>query len=151
MSISCPISNRRVDANMARTVSLQVALFTILFLLTNWFYFAFFVLFDFSLRALKLETFSPFYRIGAIVLNALNVEPTLCDELPKRFALYMGFSVAFVIVLSYLLKFYLFSSSIATILVIFALLEALLGFCMGCKIYYVIQMSKRFLNGRNIK
>lgn len=145
MSISCPISNRRVDANMARTVSFQVAITTMLFLLTGWFYFAFFVLFDFSLRALKQETFSPFYRIGAIVLNLLNVEPRLCDELPKRFALYMGLTTALVIVFSHIAGFHLFATIVAIILVIFALLEALLGFCMGCKIYYIIQISKRFL------
>jgi len=152
MSISCPISNRRVDAKMARTVSFQVALFTTLFLYTHYFSLAVFVLFDFSIRALRKEDFSPFYRIGQVVLDTFNVEPKLCDELPKRFALYLGLIVSFCIVFFYVLGLFLPEFVeytfypvviISVLLIIFALLEAFLGFCMGCKIYYVLQLIKR--------
>ena len=156
MSISCPISNRRVDARMARMVSLQVAIFTSLFVYTHIFALAVLVFFDFSIRALKQENFSPFYRVGKIILDTLNVKPKECDALPKQFALYMGLSVSFFIVFFYLLGLVLSAEYynytffpviiISILLIIFAFLEAFLGFCMGCKIYYVIQIVKRIFN-----
>ena len=152
MSISCPISNRRVDSRMARTVSLQVAIFTSLFVYTHHFAFAILVFVDFSIRALKKEDFSPFYRVGQILLDTFNIKPKLCDALPKQFALYMGLSVSIAIIFFYILGLFLpieYASYtffpvviISVLLIIFALLEALLGFCMGCKIYYVIQLVK---------
>ena len=153
MSISCPISNRRVDARMARMVSLQVAIFTSLFVYSHIFAFAILVFLDFSIRALQKENFSPFYRVGQIILDTFKVKPKLCDALPKKFALYMGLSVSSLIIFFYILGLFLpieYASYtffpviiIAVLLIIFALLEAFLGFCMGCKIYYVIQVLKR--------
>jgi len=152
MSQTCPISLRRVDSNMVRVISLQVALFTIILLITQESLFALIILFDFLMRTFRLSNLSPFHIISKFILTGWGVAPKLCDESPKRFALYLGLVASLFLVLFYAAGFTLFATGIAIILLICALLETLFDFCIGCKIYYAIQIGKGYLsNGRNIK
>ena len=152
MSPSCPISTRRVDSNMARIISFQVALFTMIFLVSEETLFVFIILFDFLVRALRQPNFSPFQIVGTFVLKGWGIAPKLCDESPKRFALYMGLVTSLFIVIFYVAGFTTVATVLAVILLICALLETLFDFCIGCKIYYAIQIAKGLLaNDRNIK
>ena len=152
MSPSCPISTRRVDANMARVISFQVALFTLMLLITQERSFALIIFFDFLVRALRLSSFSPFEIVGKFVLRGWGVAPKLCDESPKRFALYLGLVTSLFIVVCYFAGFTTFVTVVAVILLICTLLETLFDFCIGCKLYYVIQIGKGLLgNDRNIQ
>ncbi len=101
MSPSCPISIRRVDSNMVRIISFQVALFTVILLLTQESVFALVLLFDFFMRAIRQSNFSPFQIIGQFVLTGWGVAPKLCDESPKRFALYLGLVTSLFLVVFY--------------------------------------------------
>jgi len=152
MSQSCPISLRRVDSNMVRVISFQVALFTVILLITQETTFALIILFDFIMRTLRLPNLSPFHIVSKFVLNGWGVAPKLCDESPKRFALYLGLVASLFLVVFYMAGFTVFATIITIILLICALLETLFDFCIGCKIYYAIQIVKGYLNnGRNIK
>ena len=152
MSPSCPISTRRVDSNMVRVISFQVALFTTIFLITQESLFAFVLLFDFSMRALRQSKFSPFEIVGRFVIEGWGLAPKLCDESPKRFALFLGLVTSLFLVLFYVAGFAKLATAIAVILLFCALLETLFDFCIGCKIYYAIQIGKGLLtNDRNIK
>ncbi len=152
MSPSCPISTRRVDSNMVRIISFQVALFTVIFLVTQESLFAFILLFDFFMRTLRQSNFSPFQIVGTFVLKGWGIAPKLCDESPKRFALYLGLVTSLFIIAFYFAGFATFSTVLAIILLICALLETLFDFCIGCKLYYAIQIVKGLLaNDRNIK
>jgi len=152
MSQSCPISQRRVDSNIVRTISFQVALFTLILLITQESVFAFILVFDFFMRTLRLSQFSPFHHVSKFVLTGWGIAPKLCDESPKRFALYMGLVISLFLAVLYVAGFTTFATAITIILLICALLETLFDFCIGCKIYYAIQLGKGFLNnGRNIK
>ena len=152
MSPSCPISTRRVDSNMARIISFQVSLFTVILLFTQESFFALVILFDFLMRALRLSNFSPFEIAGKLLISGWGIAPKLCDESPKRFALYLGLVTSLFIVVFYFADFTIFATVIAIILLICALLEVLFDFCIGCKLYYAIQIGKGLLeNDRNIK
>lgn len=152
MAQACPISLRRVDSNMVRAISFQVALFTVFLLVTQESIFALILLFDFCMRTLRLQQFSPFHIVSKFVLSGWGIAPKLCDESPKRFALYLGLVTSLFLVVFYIVRFTAFATAIAIILLICALLETLFDFCIGCKIYYAIQIGKGFLNnGRNIK
>jgi len=152
MAQVCPISTRRVDSNIARIISFQVVLFTTILLITQENIFAFILLFDFFMRALRQPQLSPFHIIGKFILTGWGVAPKLCDESPKRFALYMGLLTSLFIAVFYVAGFTTFATVITSILLFCALLETLFDFCIGCKIYYAIQLGKGFLNhGRNIK
>jgi len=152
MAQVCPISTRRVDSNMIRAISFQVALFTVIFLLSQESFFALVLLFDFLMRALRLSNLSPFHIVGTFVLTGWGIAPKLCDESPKRFALYLGLVTSLCIVIFYMADFTVFATGLAMVLLICALLETLFDFCIGCKIYYAIQIGKGFLNNdRNIQ
>jgi len=152
MAQVCPISPRRVDSNMVRAISFQVALFTVILLITKESAFAAILLFDFFMRTLRQSHLSPFHLVSKFVLTGWGVAPKLCDESPKRFALYLGLVISLFLVVFYAAGFTSFATAIAVILLICALLETLFDFCIGCKIYYAIQIGKGFLsNGRNIK
>ncbi len=152
MTQTCPISLRRVDSNMVRVISFQVALFTIIFLSTQDSLFALIILFDFIMRTFRLVNLSPFHIVSKFFLSGWGIAPKLCDESPKRFALYVGLVASLFLVILYMSGFTVFATGIAVILLICALLETLFDFCIGCKIYYAIQIGKGYLNnGRNIK
>ncbi len=152
MSPSCPISTRRVDSNMVRVISFQVALFTVILLITQESFFAFVLLFDFLMRALRQTNFSPFQIVGNFIITGWGIAPRLCDESPKRFALYLGLVTSLFLVLLYAAGLTAFATAITIILLICALLETLFDFCIGCKIYYAIQIGKGLIkNDRNIK
>ena len=142
MSPSCPISARRVDSNMVRVISFQVALFTVALLFTQEIFFALVLLFDFVMRVVRRSNLSPFHVIGKFILEGWNIAPKLCDESPKRFALYMGLVISMVLVLLFAAGLPIVATMIAFILLVCALLETLFDFCIGCKIYYAIQIMK---------
>jgi hypothetical protein len=137
---------------MARIISFQVSLFTVILLFTQESFFALVILFDFLMRALRLSNFSPFEIAGKLLISKWGIAPKLCDESPKRFALYLGLVTSLFIVVFYFADFTIFATVIAIILLICALLEVLFDFCIGCKLYYAIQIGKGLLeNDRNIK
>lgn len=137
---------------MVRIISFQVALFAMIFLVSQESFFALVLVFDFFMRAIRQSNFSPFQIVGTFVLKGWGIAPKLCDESPKRFALYMGLVTSLFIVIFYVAGFTTVATVLAVILLICALLETLFDFCIGCKIYYAIQIVKGLLaNDRNIK
>jgi hypothetical protein len=142
MSPSCPISTKRVDTNMMRIISFQVLIFILALLFTQEKFFALILLYDFSVRALRITVLSPFHTVGKFMLNGWGAEPKFCDESPKRFALYLGLITSFFLSLFYITGNIEIAVFIAIILLTCALLETLFDFCIGCKIYYLIQLLK---------
>ncbi len=143
MSVSCPISLRRVDSNIVRIIAFQVALFTIMLLLTQESIFAMVLLFDFGIRAMRLNYLSPFQLFGNFILRISSLTPKLCDESPKRFALYLGLIISSSLVVLFVLGINTLATIISIILLICAVLEMAFDFCIGCKIYYYIQLIQR--------
>ena len=148
MSATCPISTRRVDSNMVRLISFQVALFTVILLITQESAFALILLFDFFMRTIRQQNLSPFYLVGKFILSGWGVAPKLCDESPKRFALYLGLVISLFLVVFYVAGFTEFATIISAILLICALMETLFDFCIGCKIYYAIQIMNAMKENR---
>ena len=129
-----------------------MALFTVILLITQESFFALVLLFDFFMRTIRRSKFSLFQIVGQFVVTGWGIAPKLCDESPKRFALYLGLITSLFLVIFYLAGFTTLATSITVILLICALLETLFDFCIGCKIYYAIQIGKGFLdNDRNLK
>lgn len=152
VAASCPISTNRVDANMVRVISLQVSLFAVILLFTQESFFALVLLFDFTVRTLRLSKFSPFHLIAEFVLTVWGIAPKLCDESPKRFALYLGLVISLVLVVLFAAGLTTIATFLAVILLICALLETAFDFCIGCKLYYGLQLLRRvWANDRNFK
>lgn len=142
MSISCPISQRRIDTHMVRAISVLVTITAILFLLTSHILFAYLLLIDFSLRLFRKNNFSPFFQLSLAILRALNIQPKMSDEAPKRFALYLGWAMAILIVLFIAFGAVKFATLFVVVLLSCSALEMLFEFCVGCKLYQYLKICK---------
>jgi len=143
MALSCPISNRRINGNLVRIYSIQVVILGILLLITSMPIFALILLYDFSIRAMRIPHLSPIHLIGKFIVQALNIKPEMTNEAPKRFAMFIGLFFSLLLSISYTGGFLLFGAIIANILVLCALLEALFNYCVGCKVYQFLQLLKK--------
>jgi len=136
---SCPISFNRVDANLVRIIAVQVIAIALLLLFTQELIFALILFFDFSVRILKLKQLSIFAHVAHFVIKYFQLKPKLCDEAPKRFALYLGVAIVSLFTLLYFFKLIILASILVGILLLCAFLEATLDYCIGCKIYHLLQ------------
>ena len=142
MSISCPISQRRVDTQMVRAISVCITITAVLFLFTSHILFLYLLLIDFSLRLFRKNTLSPFFQLSFVILRALNIQPRMSDEAPKRFALYLGWGMSIMMVLFTVLGLGELAVVFIAILLLCATLEMLFEFCVGCKIYHYMKIFK---------
>jgi hypothetical protein len=151
MAQACPISLHRVDANIVRIIAFEVVITTVLLLVTQELLFALILLFDFVVRTLRLMHLSPFYLVAKASIGYFSLTPKMCDESPKRFALYLGLAIALALVLLYATNFGIFATITASILLLCAVLEALFDYCIGCKIYYTFLLIKGAIgHGRSL-
>lgn len=142
MSQSCPISLQSVDSNLVRIVSFQIAILTSIFIFTHSLAIALSLLFDFSMRLFRYTQLSPFQVLGQFILTKLHINPKYSDEAPKRFALFLGFFMAWFLLLFTVIGFVKVALLIAGILVLCTIIETVFDFCIGCKMYAIIQLSK---------
>lgn len=120
----------RLVAGMVATLSLVIVIFDVPWLL-------FFLAYGFAARVFTGPTLSPFGLLATRVLIPLAGEPQKSVAgPPKRFAQTVGL----VFSASSLLIYYAAGSAIAAysvlgVLILFALLESVAGFCAGCFVF----------------
>ena len=137
---TCPISLNRIDAHLVRIIAAQVITVALLLLFTHHLVFAFILLFDFSVRLLKLKKLSLFSLIAKFIITRFQIKSQPCDEAPKRFALYLGLAIIILFTLLFSLQLNLVASALVGVLLICAFLEAAFDYCIGCKLYYFMQL-----------
>ena len=140
MTKTCPISFYRIDSNVVRIISLQVIIVALLLMWTQNLFFAYLLLFDFTIRTLKMKKISPFKQIADLLVQQFHLKPKLCDEAPKRFALYLGLGIVGFVMILFLFSFIKIANIIVAILILCASLEATFDYCIGCKVYHYIQL-----------
>jgi hypothetical protein len=140
MTQSCPISFNRIDTHLVRIIALQVIALAFLLLWTENIVFSLILLFDFAVRTLNLKRLSPLATVAKFIIYSLQIQPQLCDEAPKRFALYLGLGIIGFFTLLLILGFSNTAIFMIVILIICASLEATFDYCIGCKIYHYLQL-----------
>ena len=138
MSPSCPISSRRIDSNMVRFISVEIAVTAIFLLLTQHIVFALLLLVDFSFRILRLKEYSPFSIVASYALKNMDIAPRMSDEAPKRFALYLGWSMTVLLTFFALMGYGQIVAVFAWVLLSCSLMEAVFEFCVGCTLYHYL-------------
>jgi len=131
---------------MVRIISFQVAMMTLVLIITGNSFLAFMLLFDFAVRISRRPELSIFHLVAKLMVNWWDITPKLCDESPKRFALGMGLFVSFILVVFYLSGLDTLAMSVGIMLLFATLLETVFDFCIGCKLYYKIQLIKGIFN-----
>jgi hypothetical protein len=129
-----------VNEITARLVAGGVVLLGVIAILWDQQWLLFIIAYGFLARTLTGPTLSPLGQIATrIITPALNLPPKYCPGPPKRFAQAIGatLSVAAVALSS------AFNSAqgaylVLSVLVFFAFLESVFGFCLGCKIFSLL-------------
>ena len=132
-----------VNEISARLVAAMVAMLTIATLLTEHQFIAGFLLYGFIARVATGPTLSPMGLIATkIIVPAFGNPTKLVAGPPKRFAQTIGLIFSAIAFVMLLLDFILVFKITLSILVIFALLESVVGFCAGCFVFNYLMKWK---------
>jgi hypothetical protein len=139
MTASCPISPDVVDDRATRIGAALVILAAIAGLWSSRLWIPLALALDFALRSRGKTAFSPIAQLAKALRKASGLEPVPINAGPKRFAALVGAIFSLVIAVSLFLSLPRLALAAAAILILCAALEAFLGFCVGCKVYSLLQ------------
>ena len=132
-----------VNEFSARFVAGMVSILTIAAILTENQFVAGFLLYGFLARVATGPTLSPMGLLATRVIVPVLGNPTkLVAGPPKRFAQTIGLVFSATAFIMLMLDFVLIFQITLAILVIFALLESLAGFCAGCFVFNYLMKWK---------
>lgn len=147
ISVTCPVSEEKINENVARII----ALFTILIVLAGICFKSPLLIgalsLDFSLRAFTNGKYSPLKYISKRFSNYLGLTQKLTDAAPKKFAAAIGFFFTVSIAGLQFFQHELSAELLSGVLLICAVLESFKGFCVGCIVYTYIVLP--FLSKEN--
>lgn len=141
-NLDCPVDNVTVNETKVRLVAFFVLLLAIAYFVTANRVIVVFLLADFILRAYNLNNYSPLAIISGAVVRLLKLRNKPVDRGPKRFAAFMGLVFLVVILLTSFANLEVLTKALTGILIVFASLESLAGFCAGCYVYSVLKRFK---------
>ena len=144
-NIICPVSNEKVAEHISRITALLTVITFIAYILTGFLPFALLALFDFFARSYQIKSISLFSKIATKIGSILNLESQRIDKAPKIFASRLGFVFSLLIVAFNLFGLLQTSYFVSGILILFATMECILNFCIGCYIYswFVLPIYKK--------
>jgi hypothetical protein len=141
--LECPVDFISVNENKVRTVAFFVMSLSAIYLATGlWIIFAFLSI-DFFLRANNLGKYSLLALISDALIKQFKIGLKPVDQGPKRFAALIGFIFSLTILILSLTHLYLAANVFTVVLLAFAFLESIVGFCAGCYAYTYINRFKR--------
>ncbi len=132
-----------VNEFAARVVAGMVAILTIATILTENQFVAGFLLYGFLARVATGPTLSPIGLLATrVIVPALGNPTKLVAGPPKRFAQTVGLAFSATAFVMLMLDFILVFQITLAILVVFALLESVAGFCAGCFVFSYLMKWK---------
>lgn len=142
--LSCPVSDERVNENIVRLIAFEIVILTAFTLLTGAWVIAAAMTIDFALRAFSKGNASPLKIFTNIIAGTLRLSPRMIDAAPKRFSAGLGMVFGLLIAFFLFAGYALAAEITGYILIFCALLESVLGYCLGCKVYtYLILPFKK--------
>ncbi|MBN2742535.1 MAG: DUF4395 domain-containing protein [Marinilabiliaceae bacterium] len=134
--IICPVSFNRVPSHVPRVNAVFVVFLLLGWAWLQWHWILMLLLADFFLRGFAFGRWSPLVMLSKMLSQQVGLTSAMIDIAPKVFAARLGLVfVAFILLLS--LNGAIYSSLTALfVMVVFALLEAILNFCVGCYVYH---------------
>jgi hypothetical protein len=143
MTETCPIALEVIDDHATRIGAAIVILATLagLWFGSSWAFLALAV--DFGLRNRGWVKVSPIAQLASFLRTALRIQPAPVDAGPKRFAAGIGALFSLGLALALWRHQPEIALGLAGLLVLAAALEALFGYCVGCKIYGLLTSLRR--------
>ncbi|MVM31409.1 DUF4395 family protein [Spirosoma sp. HMF4905] len=132
-NLECPVDGIQINETKVRMVAGLVLITGLVYLVSGWLVLPLLLVLDFGLRSFDFGKYSLFGNVAEWLVKILRLPYKATDQAPKRFAARIGF--AFGVLIS-TLQLAGVSTIIPTgVLVIFAALESIAGFCAGCYVY----------------
>ena len=140
---SCPVSGVKVNENVVRAIALYTAVITLLSLYFNLYAITFLLSVDFALRAFTDGEYSVLRKLALKTVSVLNINTKPVDAAPKKFAALLGYLFSINIFVFQFFDIAIVAQVLGFMLVACALLEGVLGFCVGCVVYNQIERLKK--------
>lgn len=131
----CPVSNKRINERVARINGAFTVFLLLVSGLTSSIIPVVFLAIDFFLRASDLSGYSLISLSAKSIVSYLGIGGNIINAGPKIFAARLGLIMSSVIVISFFLGAYITALTLAIILGLLSLLEAVFGLCAACEIY----------------
>lgn len=135
--VICPISNVKIDSHVGRLTAFLCAILLALYVYTGLSLIVLFVALDYSLRATGNTQYSPLRWVAAQAIGMTGMTPKLIDQAPKLFASRVGFLFAATSALLIPVSVPA-SVVVAAVLLVFAFLDGVFNFCVGCLTYHYL-------------
>ncbi|QMW00607.1 DUF4395 domain-containing protein [Spirosoma foliorum] len=132
-NLECPVDGVQINETKVRLVAGLVLITGLVYLASGWLVWPLLLVVDFGLRSFDLGKYSLFANLAEGLVKTLRLPYKATDQAPKRFAARVGLAFGLLILG---LQLAAISTLIPTmVLVIFATLESVFGFCAGCYVY----------------
>lgn len=145
INLSCPISGKRRDENVARIVAALVLLIAIAIRgLLAWPHPVLAVALtlalaaDFAIRGFWTPKFSPLAVLGRAFISGFRIRPKHTDAAPKIFAARIGLLFTLTAVALILAGSVTAAQIVVIVLSLCALFEAAFSYCVGCQMYSLL-------------
>jgi hypothetical protein len=137
-NLQCPISSKKMDANVARLNGFTVLAFTLTLILTEQIFFGWILVLHFFITAFT-NLVSPFSWIHRKLLSLFDSKPILTDAAPKIFAASIGFVFTALIIFFHTISWDSLYTILLIMLSVCAGLEGFFSVCVGCFLYTFIR------------
>ena len=136
---ACPVSLKQTDETIVRISAFYILSIVVSGVVSAQPFFFYFLVLDFAMRLYGCKEVSIIYRLAVITKKIIGFKTHKSDAAAKRLAAYFGlvFSIVFTIEINLGLQMLLYIT--ATLFVACSLPEILFGYCVGCKIYFLIK------------
>lgn len=138
MAHICPIEGNQINEPTVRVVAFLVALMAATGAWLQSPYIFLFLAYDFYVRGFYKKQWSLFRLIAIKAVTIFEVREKLIDAGGKRFAAKIGFIFSAALTLLTLFGWSAGVYVLSGILVLFATLESTLAYCVGCKVYSLL-------------
>lgn len=130
-----------VNEKAARVVAAGVVVLTALTLATGWLWFSAVLAVGFALRVAAGPRIDPLGRLAAHVVAPRLGLPKFVAGAPKRFAQAVGLAFTLAATVAVAVGAPTVAVVLLSVLLLFAALEAVVGFCAGCFVYGLLVRS----------
>ena len=124
---------------MVRIGSLSVIITVVIFLLSAQVGLLYFLSIDFLIRLYGRKSYSPVYQLSVGVKSLFGMQTKMADAGAKRLAAQFGLFFVLLLIAVYHLHVAPVLYIVAGVFLACASMELLFGYCVGCKVYFIIK------------
>ena len=137
----CPITDKRINEQVARLNALFTVFFVLLFIGFKFWPGLAFLMVDFLLRGFIDSKYSPVAVFSKWVAKQMNLSPRIINAGPKIFAAQVGSFLSMIALVAFAFGCHSICLVIAGVLGVFSFLESAFGICVACKLYPLIRRT----------